>query len=286
MTPPGLLSKQGLLARIAATPPLIEGAIDIATQVQPNGVDLTLRDISRYDGPGLIDFSNARRSLPKLAPVAFDAAGNAHLKPGSYLVTFNEIVHIPLDLAALGRTRSSLLRCGAALHTAVWDAGYSGRSQCLMVVYNDSGVTLTRDARIMQLVFYTLETAAAEGYKGAYQGENVARPSHIYLLRSAEEAESALKQPFITAPSLMEEGFLHGSATVEQCLAVANRKYGQVKRLVALVVDTGRLTAKLQYDKAKDGQLYPHIYGPLDREAVVATREVRRDASGKFSAIG
>jgi dUTP pyrophosphatase len=286
MSTPGLLSRQGLLARIAATPPLIEGAVDIATQVQPNGVDLTLRDISQYQGPGLIDFSNARRTLPQLLPVPFDAKGEAYLKPGAYLVTFNEIVSLPLDLAALGRTRSSLLRCGAALHTAVWDAGYSGRSQSLMMVYNEAGLALTRDARIMQLVFYTLDTTVAEGYQGTYQGENVVSAAVIYLLRPAEEAKAALTQPFITAPSLMEEGFLHGSATVEQCLAVANRKYGQVKHLAALVVDTKKLTSKLQYDRAKDGQLYPHIYGPLNREAITGVQEVRRDGNGKFAAFG
>ncbi len=286
MTISGMLSKQGLLARIAAKPPLIEGAIDITTQVQPNGVDMTLRDVSRYEGTGLIDFSNARRRLPKLALLPYSAGGELHLKPGAYLVTFNEIVNLPLDLAALGRTRSSLLRCGAALHTAVWDAGYSGRSQSLMVVYNDAGVTVTRDARIMQLVFYTLDTATADGYRGAYQAENIGAAKQIYLLRSQEEAEAALKQPFITSPSLTEEGFLHGSATVEQCLAVANRKYAQVKHLVALVVETGKLTSKLQYDTAKDGQLYPHIYGPLNREAVVEVRGVRRDKDGRFVAIG
>ncbi len=285
MTPSGLLSKQGLLARIAAKPPLIEGAIDIATQVQPNGVDLTLRDVSRYEDAGLIDFSNAKRALPKLAPLTYSANGELHLKSGAYLVTFNEIVNLPLDLAALGRTRSSLLRCGAALHTAVWDAGYSGRSQSLLVVYNEAGVTLTRDARIMQLVFYTLETATAEGYRGAYQAENIGAAKEIYLLRSKEEAGAALKQTFITSPSLTEEGFLHGSATVEQCLAVANRKYAKVKELVAMVVETSKLTSKLQYDKAKDGQLYPHIYGPLNREAVVEVRDVRQDGSGKFVAI-
>ncbi len=75
--------------------------------------------------------------------------------------------------AALGRTRSSLLRSGVALHTAVWDAGYSGRSQSLLVVYNPHGFTLTRDARIMQVVFLPLEQAARQGYSGRFLGENV-----------------------------------------------------------------------------------------------------------------
>ncbi|MBI3743598.1 MAG: deoxyuridine 5'-triphosphate nucleotidohydrolase, partial [Chloroflexi bacterium] len=75
--------------------------------------------------------------------------------------------------AALGRTRSSLLRCGAALHTAVWDAGYSGRSESLMVVYNPAGFTLEHNARIMQLVFFALAQEVHEGYRGVYKGERM-----------------------------------------------------------------------------------------------------------------
>ena len=113
------------------------------------------------------------RVLPATEPLPFDAAGNLHLEPGPYLVTFNEVVNLPRDLAALGRTRSSLLRGGVALHTAVWDAGYSGRSQSLMTVYNPHGFTLNKDARVMQLVFFRLEQPVPEGYTGAFLRENL-----------------------------------------------------------------------------------------------------------------
>jgi dUTP pyrophosphatase len=73
---------------------------------------------------------------------------------------------------AFGRPRSSLLRCGAAIHTAVWDAGYRGRSEALLVVVAHEGVRLAPGARVLQLVFVRLE-AATRAYSGAYQGENV-----------------------------------------------------------------------------------------------------------------
>lgn len=168
-----LLSKVELRRRLQATPPLVEVAFDLETQLQPNGIDLTLRDVARYISDGEIDFSNTHRRLAALEPIAFDAAGRMKLAPGSYLVTLNEIVHLPLDLAALGRTRSSLLRSGAALHTAVWDAGYSGRSQGLLTVYNPAGIVLHQNARILQLVFYELSEPASSGYAGRFQGENV-----------------------------------------------------------------------------------------------------------------
>jgi len=65
-----------------------------------------------------------------------------------------------------------LLRCGVTVNTAVWDAGYSGRSQSLMVVYNPQGFRIQRNARIVQLVFLRL-THETEGYRGVYQRENI-----------------------------------------------------------------------------------------------------------------
>ena len=171
--PRGLLDKRTILDLIEAAPPLIEGAVDLAIQVQPNGIDLTLREVAGYASAGAADFSNAGRVLPDTKALPFDASGAVFLKPGPYLMTLNEVVNLPRDLAAQGRTRSSLLRSGVALHTAVWDAGYSGRSQSLMTVYNPHGFTLYRDARIMQLVFFRLERPVAEGYAGAFQNENL-----------------------------------------------------------------------------------------------------------------
>ena len=88
-------------------------------------------------------------------------------------MTFNEIVNIPKDVAALARARSTLLRCGASLETALWDPGYRGRSQSLLVVYNPHGLHLKKDARMMQLVFLRLGKEAEKVYSGKYQGENI-----------------------------------------------------------------------------------------------------------------
>jgi dUTP pyrophosphatase len=73
---------------------------------------------------------------------------------------------------ALGRPRSSLTRSGVAIHTAVWDAGYSGRSTSLMTVHNSSGFRVQIGARVAQLVFIQLSTPDDIGYQGIYQGEN------------------------------------------------------------------------------------------------------------------
>ena len=60
-----------------------------------------------------------------------------------------------------------------AIHTAVWDAGYEGRSTSLLQVVNPEGFRVQRNARVMQLVFLTLSSRTAEGYRGQYQRENL-----------------------------------------------------------------------------------------------------------------
>jgi len=167
-----VLSKQDIYRLLQQQPPLIEGCVNLSEQVQPNGIDLTLREVALLQSPGRIATSNDQRRLSDLARLAFDGLDFIDLMPGAYIVSYNEIVHLPRDVMALARPRSSLLRCGVTINTAVWDAGYSGRSQSLMVVHNPHGVRLQRNARLMQLVFLQL-TRETEGYQGVYQGENI-----------------------------------------------------------------------------------------------------------------
>ena len=152
---------------------LVESMIDPETQTQMCGVELTLQKIERFLTAGAVAFDNKERKLPETEPLNFDEMGWIELPAGSYLVTFNEIVNIPKDVAAMARARSTLLRCGATLETALWDPGYRGRSQSLLVVYNPQGLKLKKNARLMQLVFLRLENEAEKLYSGKYQGENI-----------------------------------------------------------------------------------------------------------------
>jgi len=167
-----ILSKQDIDRLLQQEPPLIEGYINLEEQVQPNGIDLTLREVALLQSSGKIALTDSERSVSDLAPLVFNGLGFIDLPPGAYIITYNEIVHLPKNVMALATPRSSLLRCGVTVNTAVWDAGYSGRSQSLMVVYNPQGFRLQRNARIVQLIFLQL-TKETEGYQGAYQGENI-----------------------------------------------------------------------------------------------------------------
>lgn len=140
-------------------------------QLQPAGFDLTIRGVARFRGVGRLDLTNEQRYLPDVENIAWPTGGGSiWLVPGGYLVTYNEEIAVPADCAGLVLPRSSLMRCGAVLHSALWDPGYRGRGQGLLTVY--SPLELLPDARIGQFVLITLEQAAARMYDGTYQGEN------------------------------------------------------------------------------------------------------------------
>lgn len=168
-----LLSQNELKQRIISKTPLIENMVDIETQIQPNSVEMTVQRIEEINGTGMIDFDNSCRKLPSSKTLEFNTEGWIFLKPGIYKVVFNEIVNIPKDLAAIARPRSTILRCGVNIGTAVWDSGYKGRSESLLIVHNPNGFKIQKNARVIQLVFFELSTAVKKGYDGRYQNENI-----------------------------------------------------------------------------------------------------------------
>lgn len=166
-----ILGRSEILRLITeARPPLIEGWLDLNTQLQPAGFDLSLMEVRRFKSEGRIDFSNSRRVLADTEPAPFGPDDCVHLGKGAYLLVFNEIVNLPLDIVAIAKPRSSLIRCGASVETAVWDPGYQGRSRALLVVYNEKGIVLERNARVVQLIFLKVQGETL-GYRGVYQGE-------------------------------------------------------------------------------------------------------------------
>lgn len=151
---------------------LIERMIDGKLQVQPAGVDLTLAEVFEFEERGSVDFTNKERRLPKCRKLEFVSEW-VELGCGAYKVVYNEVIRIPPNCIGLAFPRSSLLRCGAFMHCAVWDPGYEGRSESLLVVSNKHGIKLKRNARLAQLVLLKISGRPAAKYKGRYFKENI-----------------------------------------------------------------------------------------------------------------
>lgn len=139
--------------------------------IQPNGVDLSLDSVWRFDGGGVLGLDNADRLLPPQIEMSGDGNGWLDLPPATYGIHYAEMVEVPLDCGGLCFPRSSLLRMGVSVPTAVWDAGYAGRGSGLLVVSNPHGVRLQHGARIAQLVLFRLTERAHAAYTGRYQHE-------------------------------------------------------------------------------------------------------------------
>ena len=138
------------------------------SQVQPNGVDLTLDTVFEQVEPGRV-VRGGKEIGERRERSAGGDSGVYTLSPGGYVVRYGEVVTIPDDHVGFILPRSSLMRNSCMINTAVWDAGYSGRGEGLLQVHHD--VELEVGARIAQLV---LARADHEGvYDGSYQGENV-----------------------------------------------------------------------------------------------------------------
>src|SRR5439155_2865360 len=127
---------------------------------------------SRFSEGGSLGRSSEDRRLPAREELAFDAHDWLELEAGTYGIRYAEWVEVPVDCGGLVFPRSSLLRMGLHVPTAVWDAGYAGRGEGLLQVSNAQGVRLQRGARIVQLVLFRLTEPAASRYAGAYQHEN------------------------------------------------------------------------------------------------------------------
>jgi dUTP pyrophosphatase len=166
-----ILSSEEIKERILKEK-LIENFIDLETQLQPASFDLTLDEIYLLTSPASIDFTNKERKLPNYKKIEFNNDW-IELNNGIYLISFNEIVNIPNDLLALVRPRSSLVRSGATIFSSLWDPGYSGKSNCLLVVLNENGIKLKKNARIAQMIFFKLSSSASKIYSGIYQNEGI-----------------------------------------------------------------------------------------------------------------
>ncbi|MBC7091709.1 MAG: deoxyuridine 5'-triphosphate nucleotidohydrolase [Nitrososphaeria archaeon] len=135
-------------------------------QVQVNGVDLTVERIFRLNGVGIILCNDVR--LPEYVEVKCDN-GKFFLEKGVYVVQVKERISIPLDTVGICLPRSSLVRMGVQVGSALWDSGYVGYSKILLNVGNP--IIIEKGARFAQLVLIRCEKKANEGYRGRYQNE-------------------------------------------------------------------------------------------------------------------
>lgn len=92
---------------------------------------------------------------------------------------------------------------------------------------------------------------------------------HIATKKDWEEGESRKEY---RGDTLDSEGFIHCS-TPEQIDEVAQYLFREKKDLVLLEIDDAKVYPEIKYEDAGNGKLYPHIYGPLNTDAVKCVKD-------------
>ena len=112
----------------------------------------------------------------------------------------------------------------------------------------------------------------------------------IYHLSSPQAWREAQQRGDYRVESLESEGFIHCS-TETQVLPVAQKFYQGQSGILLLMIDPTRLSAELKWEPPSGGtpppgvpvgDLFPHIYGPLNLDAVVNVYNLESNPDGTY----
>jgi uncharacterized protein (DUF952 family) len=112
----------------------------------------------------------------------------------------------------------------------------------------------------------------------------------LHLVAAEEWEAQPLDQPYVP-PSLAQEGFIHCTADEATLLAVANAFYRDVPGdVLVLEIDELRLASEVRREPAdptpppgvSQDVRFPHVFGPIERHAIVRVRRTIRDTGGAF----
>lgn len=144
--------------------PLITGYYDWEWQLQPAGFDMSVNKIFSLESVGTIHAGRKENKLAGRKEISCDDEQIFYLSKGYYLVQFCETLHLPNNIVAFAKPRSTLLRYGGTLETGIWDPGFHGISQCGLVVFNEVGLKLEKGASLLHIAFLLL-SGESDGFQ-------------------------------------------------------------------------------------------------------------------------
>jgi uncharacterized protein (DUF952 family) len=100
------------------------------------------------------------------------------------------------------------------------------------------------------------------------------------VLTAAEMATLEREGSFAGAPVDVADGYIHLS-TCEQLTKTVDKHFVGQDDLYVAAVDLGAFGGSLKWEESRGGQLFPHLYGPLLLETVVAYGKLKRDDDGR-----
>lgn len=88
------------------------------------------------------------------------------------------------------------------------------------------------------------------------------------VLSAAAFAEATRERYFAGSPDDLRDGFIHLSAA-HQLEGTLGKHFAGQDGLVLLALDPGRLASALRWEASRGGELFPHLYAPLDLAALM-----------------
>ena len=117
--------------------------------------------------------------------------------------------------------------------------------------------------------------------KREFAGAAKAVAALVYkICMAADWREAEQAGAFHGAGVDLTDGYIHLSAP-GQVVETAERHFAGQRDLMLVAVDSAALRAALKWEAARDGALFPHLYGPLSLDAVVWTKPLPLDRDGR-----
>lgn len=123
----------------------------IPESVQQQGIDVRVKSINKLEGSGVVP-----KEGKTLLPIYTEIQGTSdswYLQPGYYELVFEEGCEIPNNMTLHFKTRSSLVRCGAVVHSGQFDAGFKtdNMGAFLHVI---RPISIQKGARVAQAIIF------------------------------------------------------------------------------------------------------------------------------------
>jgi len=90
----------------------------------------------------------------------------------------------------------------------------------------------------------------------------------IYHITTEQDWDASKDRHDFVPADYHREGFIH-CCTVSQLTGVKERYFRGKTGLVLLHLDETNLKATLKYERSTNDEMFPHVYGPINREAVL-----------------
>lgn len=140
--------------------------------LQQQGIDVRIKKINKLSGSGVIQ-KEGKTFLPvyeELQSAKLQSANDGwYLQPGYYEVEFEEGCNVPNNATLHFKTRSSLVRCGALVHSGQFDAGFKTDNMgAFLQVLNP--ILIQKGARVAQAIVFT-SNEVSNLYDGQWQGD-------------------------------------------------------------------------------------------------------------------